>query len=942
MSTTLYTKRQQGAVLFLCVSVLALLSILAITFTNRSLMEMHAAANSIHALQAKFLALAGVEYCNCRLREEASQIARDPETWEPTNKKSTFHFWDWQCPEKTDNWFSDSLENLKLPSYCQILLKSSKEYGKTGREFYIGQNPSFYTCRVVDTNSLININGEYSEVLQKTLQKLFEELKIGNAAKIAEDIIKKRKESYYTSLDDVQIALEIEQDVWDKISPYLCTESAQEEIFDPETKELQKYYPVNINAAPREVLMAIFSGLEGKTFEDNRTVSLSEEKVKKLVDAILEGTPRCYFLSWENFAKFLESLPGFSPEEIALIFSNACPFVLPNHQNPEKHVKWAIDRSQLTKYNIPCTLYPGGFFSIESIGTYVEVDVQGKSKVSMTMQIFSQFTHRTQEDFHSNRIISDVAGDILQATTGPNPIGHLLAQLEGKDSVTEKTTPNKEIKPHKLNGWIFRANGFNNEASMHFKGDESSYPEGFDIQENFETNYCDGKKDPVYLSPPLVEEPRGQKVSLSFFFKPGDLFDPQNTTPIFRNFSLDEGIATEIYWDAAGYLRAARTLCCSKDKEYPDPEPRQSKMKIYKGILKPDGFLELSKIGLQLYKENLDSWSVSIGLPPIGSISYSEIADPSFAAEFGYVFATKIYRALAQGLCNKDELPITMKYSSLTLTIFLYPIVLPPFVMPVPVPVVVNGLERTLVISLSEYLDVVFQNEPEIFEVERPADQLSLRNVSLHFIPPFPHPNPVSRSEFRIEKALEKNIWYRIHLLWDGMEIKQFALSDVEGTISGKDIPEMCDTPLNVWRITDITMEHQIEFSAPGTYVYTEKLDVARFKNSCFQAKFKIPEYRNPQYGNMVVTKFLPNSSKSKNLCEVYACLYSDKKNKWYSNYSTQGGLVKEILQDSTPFPQAEYLLFLSGNLYETPIVPEVRLRILHETLYKHCRIFGF
>ncbi len=932
MRRMLKIKRDKSSALVFCVTILALLSFLAISFANSSRMEMNASKNISQSLQARFLALAGLEYCNSRLREEASQIRRDAETWKYTDKISVFHFSDWQCSEDLEKWFSTDIENLEHPSYSQRLAHSSKKDDRTG-EIEIQNIPSFYTCRIIDNNSKINIKGEYTNLIQQALEKLFEELDINDGKDLAENIVKKDK-TKYSSLEDIKTDLDIKESTWEKISPYICIESASEQIYDPDSKELKSYYPININAAPREILVAIFSELEGETFLEGKKVSLSSEKIKKFVDAIFDKkfAPRRYFLSWDDFAKFLNESSIFSVEEVSLLFANACPFVLPNHKNPDKHVKWAIDRTQLKKYGIPCTLYPGGIFSIESMGTYCGLESKSKSKVSMTARIFSQFIHHTQEDFHQNRVISSVAGDMFQATTGPNPIGHLLAEMENNDDIAKI---NSEVKPDESTGWIMRTNGLNNEASLHFKGNSSD-------EENLKTNCADGKISPIYLSPPFPEEERGNLISFDFFFKPSDEFDKSTTTPIFRNFSLDDGISTEIYWDEQGYLRAARTLCCSKELEYPDPETRQNKMKIYKGVLKPEGFQELLKIGTTLYKDNLDSWSITFGVPPISSICYSEVADPNFAAEFGYVFATKIYRALAQGI-DKEELPITMKYGAITLTIFLYPIVLPPFFIPVPIPVVQNGLERKLVISLSEYHDIVFQDGPEIFEVEREPDQLSLRNVTLNFIPPVFHPNPVSRSEYRIEETLDPSIWYRLKLVWDGIEIKQFTLSHLQGIIEGQEIKEMCDTPLNVWRIMDITMEHQSEFAAPGTYLYANRFDVARYKNSCFQGKFEIPNFRRPEFANMAVTKFLPESSfdsNSKNRCDVYSCLYSEDEKKWFSNYSTNGGLVKEIRNYYKNFTEAEYLLFLSGNLYETPVVPEIRLRILHETIYSQYRIF--
>ncbi len=899
-------KQNKATILILCVTILTLLSILAVLFAQIALMNYQATQNYSDTVQARYLAQAGIEYCHAKLRESAS--------------KGFFAFQDWQSQDSVRT----SLEELKRPSYAQDC--HGREDAKCTGEIKIGNEPSFYLCRVTDNSSKINVNEESEELLQATLKVLFDQLSVSDS--LADKIVAEREDGYI-NMEDLQLRLKISEDIWEKISPYLCTHSASESLFDPKTKRLQSFYPININTAEEEVLGAIWANMEGETLEGRR-VSLSASKVNILIEAVLAQRP---FFTWNDFATFLRSLTSkFSPDEMGLIFANVCPLVLPNTQNPDDHINWPVDRLHLIKYGLACTLYPGGIFHIESRGELIRNKTcKASCQLRASTHVFSHLIHNTQEQFHVNRQISDFP-DVVSAVTGPRPIGHLVAKLEDNSYVEQETTPEIQVNPDPNMGVIMRGNGLNNEANLHFLGDEGlTLPDGFDKDEAYATNYYDGKASPIAIQPPMTELPRGTQGSMDFFFKPGPEFDFSKLTPIFRNFSMDEGIATEIYWDSRGYLRAARTLACSKELEVDEIEPKPTKVVIYKGVLRPTGFQEIIKIGTQIYKQNLQSWQQDIYTPLISTISYTEAADPACAADFGYAFASKLYRALAEGTPGQDRISLTMRYSGITVVVFLiypyFPILIP---IPLPIPFIENGLERKLTVTISEYLDVVFEGGPEIYEVQREPDQLSLRSARLYYIPMFSHPNPVSRSEYQLETRLHPNIWYRLGLVWDGIEIKQFSLTSIKRkTDLGQEQKELSDTPLNIWRVLDVTMEHQMEFAAPGTYIYANPLDFARYKNSYFQGRFLLPAWQNPSIANMAVTAFMPKvETESDQLCNVFAFVHDQKKKEWVMNISLRGGLVQNSskrIQD-----QLDYLLFLSGNLYLTPVVSEIRARVLH------------
>lgn len=919
-------KHKKGTTLILSVTILSLLSLLGVAFVRISQSSASVAKNVVEMTQAKYIALAGIEYCTAKLRESASQ--------------KDYVFNDWECQDP----ISTPLTLLKYPSYCHSDGGKYAVPPPTGN--YTGtitmaqgtnqEETSFYICRITDNSGKINVKYTEGNTLSAALSSLAEVLDISLKEDIIKEIIKHQPE--YVTLDDVPRLCEIEEKLWQELAPYVCIESYEEKVYVPalSKNELSILPSVNINVAAREVLLAIWTCNTAKTPKGKAYGfgKAKEKKLNKFVENFIEARP---FKNWSDLSAFVQDKKnGLKEDEAALMWASICPLWISQEYNPAAHSTWEADRSMLQQSTIPCTLYPGGIFTIESLGLYIHnQQLRSRYQITVTIKIYSQFVHKTQEDFHKNWT-QPHSTHLVQAATGPHPVGYEVAKLYGQDDIYERTISGNGATPSSLMGWVERANGANNEANLHdttFEMPNQPYLSSEEL-----INYYDGKPGPAYLDPPLTEAPRGVKVSLDFYFKPSLKFgkeddgekDKKEPTAIFRNFSMDEGIATEIYWDPEiKKLRAARTLCCSKEPKIQDPDPRKEKRYIYRGLLNPKGFEEIAKLGLEIYHENLDSWNIP--LTPVGSISYSEVADPNSAGSFGNALATKIYRSIAAGLPPDQNLTVPMQFSKLWVTVVFVPIILPPFLVPVPIPVITGGHERKLQFCLEDYLDLVFLDGPEIYTIDRPSDQLSLRNVALDLIPPITHTSPVSRTEFQIDQQLKPGQWYRFRMVWDDLEVLQFSIASANGSVNGQDERNMSDTPLNIWRVTDLTLEHQTEFGASGTYVFANATDLSRFKNSFYQGKFDLPDnVHNPQLANMAVTAFFPTPIGKGAKPTVYPCIYNPKTKEWQPNISIHGGIVKDITNLVFSDKRLDYMLILGGDMYQTPTVFETRIRLLH------------
>jgi len=125
-------------------------------------------------------------------------------------------------------------------------------------------------------------------------------------------------------------------------------------------------------------------------------------------------------------------------------------------------------------------------------------------------------------------------------------------------------------------------------------------------------------------------------------------------------------------------------------------------------------------------------------------------------------------------------------------------------------------------------------------------------------------------------------------------------VEDAKG-ILGEELPDARENPLICWRVIDPTIAIGSQFLTSGTYLSSDKLDFLRYKNSYLQNTFNVPRLTYPEIANILVNAFIPTG------CQIQI--------------------------DSCTLDNG-YNIVLTGNPYLTPVVHEVRIRILHRIQY--------
>ncbi|NUM36588.1 MAG: hypothetical protein HUU50_18760 [Candidatus Brocadiae bacterium] len=881
-------RKNLGIVIVFCVMALTMVSVIGVFFTKKTLLDRAGSQYVADLTAAKMAAYAGVDYCLVRLRQSCQEGA--------------YAFSDWAAGSS-----SQPLISLAEPSYLRGQIKTTQlpilevAYSGALRE-YQNHEATVYTCRITDNSCKININEASTERVQSMVTRLCQQLKIKD---MGSELVSKRGIGYF-NIQELKQALAMEDEIFLKIRPYLCTHSYSESVYDPISKNLQPCYPINLNAASREVLLAILIGVTGAKTYDNSTYILGESDAAIIVDAILSRRP---FFYWDELANFLRALAEkekkVSPESVSLAFSSMCPLPLPNAQNPNSYVRWSIDRLHLTKYYAPCTLAPGGLFHIETLGLVIQEDkIVAQAFVETDIQVFRQFIHCTQKDFCNGGFnLKAITSQLVPALSGPNPLYPNNGKSEGGNSIEGDRLPS--TYPHEAYGAISRANGIVSDYNLHTK--------------EMHTNLQDGAlSDAQSLRiTPWIETDNESFDTFALYFKPGPFFNTSQESPIFRNFSfvdqLGRGIATEINWHQEGYISTSRTLCRPWEVDY--YAPRAQEFFVYKGILDPEGNKKIHALAAEIYSQNLEQDGSSIEF-----YLYSELGTKESVGLFAHQLAKAVYGSVAVGYPPDLEIELKMVYHYVELRGFLFFIPpVPPLFITVPPTIIwyINdhgSSEKNIVIKLSDYLPLLFPQGFETSKVKRSPFQGSLFDPGLHYLSPFPNPCKLGRSEYRVPVQLEQGKWYRLQLMWNGVEITKLHLveggtgerhlvekptSQINGPLAkwGTEDPNGAASPLSIWRIFDPTMDNIGEFVMQGTYLIADPMDFERYKNSYWQSTFSLPTMKSPILANRLVTAFVP-----------YGCKIT----------------IKDISLEG-------YTLLLSGNPYLTPIVNEVRIRVLEQ-----------
>lgn len=236
--------------------------------------------------------------------------------------------------------------------------------------------------------------------------------------------------------------------------------------------------PVNLNAAPRPVLVALLEDVRGGAWHERVATTdfcIQAPLAAGIADAILAGRP---FPDWGAFSRFCDDLvptviQGFNTPTYAFggqysLGGNLCVADLLKAQfNPNTNLakqlpdrllwKW-IDKSDLTTWSTEGCLAPGGTFRITGQGRLC--DPAGRIMASRTLEThveaYRLSVHTTQADFAGSRMplssyLSTAPGAVPR-TTGASASWNTWGGGRGLTAMTYPCPP--MAPPASFDGWI--------------------------------------------------------------------------------------------------------------------------------------------------------------------------------------------------------------------------------------------------------------------------------------------------------------------------------------------------------------------------------------------------------------------------------------------------------------------------------------------------------
>ena len=471
---------RRGVVLLFSIAVLAVLAILGATFASISRVERNVSRNYVDHVRSQMLATAGVEVAIARLSREVRDPAlllkhrffgEDmnenglPDPGEDVNGNG------WEearCPlvrAPHPSYMADLDGNARLDAR-DLLDVEGRRVGATGvlPSTYTPRG-DFYSVKVIDASSLINVNMTAHPHLQRLLENLCEEAGLGRS--VGTRLHQNRP---YRSLLEIRDRCRLDdrqfeaikglvtvygwfdKEVVDavplarRIRPGLAVGSyvyTWEEIrprridFPRDARrEVVGRCPVNVNLAPREVLVALLRDLSGFYLDERetRTVGVdngymlmdvayayagasgalgriratqpvSRVQAHLVADAILARRRRAPITSWQEMNEFLHDEVWerglLDLQQVDALKANFNPNSNVNDFNPEMHRFQWVDKTDLTYWTTELTFAPTGYYRIESVGRVMNQlrGIVAEAELLVDAKLFDLHRQSTQRDF---------------------------------------------------------------------------------------------------------------------------------------------------------------------------------------------------------------------------------------------------------------------------------------------------------------------------------------------------------------------------------------------------------------------------------------------------------------------------------------------------------------------------------------------------------------
>lgn len=398
---------------------LALLSMLSLTFVAIAKVERNASRNYADLARAKMLATSGLEAAIAHLRDvtlnKSYDDPRDP----------------WVYKNQAGNGVGAGIDlaSARCPSYMAGITYTLPYSGSMASTYVpLGDT---YVLKILDGASQIYLNNPQSS-LARTLDTLglsiADELRsrgepvvdpirgrgnqivnlrqqLGGAFKGKEELIDLLGRDDFERVRDYV-------SVWTWVDPStIAPDPGAPTVEGVPGWKHEPRAPVNVNTAARPVLVACLTDVDGPN-----DPPIAYDQAGRIADEIIRfrassSAGEGPFRNWNQFYDFVDGLVTrlvlVTQGQADSLKANANPNPMLNDFNAERVVNPRVDKLELTYLSTEFVFRSMGTYEVTSMGRVVGStfgDVVAESAIRSTMQIYDVFYHTTQEDFESGRV----------------------------------------------------------------------------------------------------------------------------------------------------------------------------------------------------------------------------------------------------------------------------------------------------------------------------------------------------------------------------------------------------------------------------------------------------------------------------------------------------------------------------------------------------------
>ncbi|MBI4833517.1 MAG: hypothetical protein HY811_01685 [Planctomycetes bacterium] len=501
-------KKNNGVVLIMVLAVLTVLSLIGVMLTRLASIERTTSRAYRDLVQAKMLAESGIFYGITTTRAlltddfysnafmymgEDLNNNGSLDALEDSDKNNKLEIYD--CPlrravrpsfmlNKNDDKDKDGNPVFNEEDLMEM---RKKKLGVTAEMSQTDGKNNFFSIRVTDLSSCIYVNMVDHPWIQNILENLAEEIGLSRA--VGTKIYQNRGKGYHT-FEEIKDKADLTDDEYNKIKCYLTVYAWQDktvvksvplekrigapklgagletaEIFRPikiefpcDTSNSESGYlgegelepvgraPVNVNTAPKAVLVALLKGLKGWYLAPatgggqsgpydilygtthtggvalgsvTETPEITLQLARQIADAIIANRTiknpakkwEGRFKSWQQFNLFCDNVlwkstanpQGFlTAQQSDVIKANFNSNSNINDFNPDFHRIFWVDKTDLAYFTTEFIFYPTGYFAIDSIGRVFNSDnktMLAEAEISSLVKLFEIYRETTQSEF---------------------------------------------------------------------------------------------------------------------------------------------------------------------------------------------------------------------------------------------------------------------------------------------------------------------------------------------------------------------------------------------------------------------------------------------------------------------------------------------------------------------------------------------------------------